>query len=317
MSDPSSAVVPSPDPSSSAAAPLPGGAIQRIGIVARPSSREAVRTASEVADWLRRRGRDVALHETILRSRGIDARAPERCRAAGFEVFSLDGIYDLVVALGGDGTLLSVARALSHELPILGVNLGNLGFLTEVPRTELYPSLVRVLDKDFIIERRSLLDVELRRPGKETRKLRAFNDAVVAKDALAHIISLAVRVGGRLIARMRCDGAIVSSPNGSTAYNLSAGGPIVYPELPVIVLTPICPHTLSMRSVVVPDHEPLEITLETQGESVFLTVDGQEGNPLAARDTIWIRRAAAQVQLVRVTGQSFYDSLREKLHWGD
>jgi NAD+ kinase len=279
---------------------------QRVGVVAKVASRDAVHTAHELSEWLRRRGLEVALDEATLRARGLEQQAP----------FSASESYDLVVVLGGDGTLLAVARTLSPGVPILGVNLGNLGFLTEINRGELYPAMVQVLAGRFKTEVRSLLDVELRRDGGGALPFRVLNDAVITKSALARIIELTLRVDGHLIARYRSDGLIISTPTGSTAYNLSAGGPILHPLLPVAVLTPICPHALSLRPVVVPDTAAIEVTLETQREEVYLTLDGQEGTSLGYRDTVHVTRGAAQVRLVKVSERSFYDGLRGKLRWG-
>ncbi|MCG8462264.1 MAG: NAD(+)/NADH kinase, partial [Holophagales bacterium] len=216
--------------------------IQRAGIVARPGTREAVRTAAELADWLKRRGVEVAVDEAILRARDLD----------GVAAFDPDEVHDLVIVLGGDGTLLSVARSVAPGVPLLGVNLGRLGFLTELARSELYPSLVKILAGDFVLQDRSMFDVELHRRGRVSARYRAFNDVVIAKSALAQIIELQVQVNRSPMANYRADGLIISTPNGSTAYNLSAGGPIVYPDLPIAVLTPICPHALSVRPIVVP-----------------------------------------------------------------
>ena len=279
---------------------------QRVGIVAKVASREAVHTAHELAEWLRRRGLDAHLDEATLRARGVEDESP----------FSVRDSYDLVVALGGDGTLLSVARTLTPGIPILGVNLGNLGFLTEVNRGELYPTLLQVLEGKYRIEERSLFDVELQRNGGAPVSYRVLNDAVITKSALARIIELTLQVDGHLIARFRSDGLIISTPTGSTAYNLSAGGPIVNPLLPVAVLTPICPHALPMRPIVVPDAGPIEVTLETQREEVYLTLDGQEGTSLGYRDTVHVTRGATAVRLAKVSGRSFYRSLRGKLRWG-
>jgi NAD+ kinase len=279
---------------------------QRVGIVAKVASREAVHTAHELAEWLRRRGLQAALDEATLRARGVEGERP----------FSVREAYDLVVVLGGDGTLLSVARTLAPGVPILGVNLGNLGFLTEINRGELYPALVQVLAGEYRVEERSLFEVELQRDGGAPAAYRVLNDAVITKSALARIIELTLKVDGHLIARFRSDGLIISTPTGSTAYNLSAGGPIVNPLLPVAVLTPICPHALSMRPIVVPDAGPIEVTLETQREEVYLTLDGQEGTSLGYRDTVHITRSATSVRLAKVSGRSFYRSLRGKLRWG-
>ncbi|HSS76844.1 MAG TPA: NAD(+)/NADH kinase [Thermoanaerobaculia bacterium] len=279
---------------------------QRVGIVAKAGSRDALDTANELAEWLRRRGLAATLDETSLRGRGKAAEPPPVPAET----------YDLVVVLGGDGTLLAAARTLLPGIPILGVNLGNLGFLTEINRGELYPAMVEVLDGRFRIEERSLFDVALRRQGGSSSSFRVLNDAVITKSALARIIELTLQVDGHLIARFRADGLIISTPTGSTAYNLSAGGPIVNPLLPVAVLTPICPHALSMRPIVVPDAAPIEVTLETRREEVYLTLDGQEGTSLSFGDTVSLTRSTASVRLAKVSGRRFYESLRGKLRWG-
>jgi NAD+ kinase len=282
------------------------GRFQRIGIVAKATSRDAVHTAHELAEWLRRRGLAADLDESTLQARGLDGEPP----------FAPAEPYDLVVVLGGDGTLLAAARTLGAGVPILGVNLGTLGFLTEINRGELYPAMIEVLEGRFTSEERSLFDVELRRSGGPPSYFKVLNDAVITKSALARIIELTLRVDGHLIARFRADGLIVSTPTGSTAYNLSAGGPVLNPLLPVAVLTPICPHALSLRPIVVPDAGPIEVTLETRAEEVYLTLDGQEGTSLGYRDTVRVTRSAVRVQLAKVSERSFYDSLRGKLRWG-
>lgn len=278
---------------------------RRVGVVAKAASEEALRTASELDEWLGRRGLEVRLEEASLRS-GTDATTPV---LAGAEL-------DLVVVLGGDGTLLSVARALERTTPILGVNMGSLGFLTEVNRAELYPALVRVLAGQFALEERTLLRAEVQRDGGETLAYRVLNDAVIAKTALARIIELALAVDGNLVGDFRADGLIVSTPTGSTAYNLSAGGPILFPQLPVAVITPICAHTLSLRPLVVPDTSTIEVTLHSEREEVYLTLDGQEGTRLHYRDRVLIRRGETVVHLVKAAGRTFYESLRGKLRWG-
>ncbi len=278
--------------------------LERVGVVAKRTSHEAAETAGELAEWLRRRGLEVLLDAPTL-------AALRRSEPA----FSLAAECDLVVALGGDGTLLSVARALTPGIPILGVNLGNLGFLTEIGRADLYPALLDVLAGKFRLEARALFDVERRGEGPPER-FRVLNDAVITKSALSRIIELTMVVDGHLIARYRADGVIISTPTGSTAYNLSAGGPIVNPLLPMAVLTPICPHALSLRPLVVPATSRIEVTLETQREEVFLTLDGQEGRELAYRDTVAVTQSEAAVHLVKVSDRSFYDNLREKLRWG-
>ena len=272
--------------------------VRRIAVVGKRDSDEAQQMAREVSQWLERRQIDVVV------AQGLEMP----CDATG---------CDLVVVLGGDGTLLSAARSLEAPVAILGVNLGHLGFLAEIGRHELYPTLVEVLAGRYAVEARSLMDVQLVRASGEVETYRLFNDAVIAKSALSRIIELTLSVDGELVATYRSDGLIISTPTGSTAYNLSAGGPIVNPTLPVAVLTPICPHTFSLRPIVVPDNNTVEVTLDSQMEKVFLTIDGQEGTKLAYRDSVRLRRSQSEVHLVKVSGRSFYDSLRHKLHWGE
>lgn len=282
--------------------------IQRVAIAVKQSSREVLGLAAELARWLKRRKIEVQVDEALLRSLG----ELDLCPAAD------PPQVDLVVVLGGDGTLLSVARNQAGAAPILGVNMGTLGFLTEVNRTELFPSLVRILAGEYELLERSLLRVSLvRAAGPQNGTFAVLNDVVVNKSALARIIRMAVHVDGRPIAVYRADGLIVSTPTGSTAYNLSAGGPIIEPSLGVAVLTPICPHTLSMRPIVVPDRSVIEITLESPDEEVFLTLDGQEGLSLGHGDRVRIEVADEPVRLIKVAERTFYDSLREKLGWGE
>lgn len=281
----------------------------RVGVVAKLSSAEALAAAAELAEWLARRGLAVVAEprtaEAVAALAGHGAHLPEAA-------------CDLVVVLGGDGTLLSVARTMGDGAPILGVNLGRLGFLTEIGRAELYPALVEVLAGRFEIEERQLADVAVARGSGEGERFRALNDAVIAKSAVARIIEMDLSVDGAFVARYRADGLIVSTPTGSTAYNLSAGGPILEPRLPVTVIAPICPHTLSLRPIVVPDGAQIEVRLDpAQREPVYLTVDGQEGTDLGAGDRVLYRRAGAAARLVRIAGRSFFETLRGKLHWGE
>jgi NAD+ kinase len=281
-----------------------------VGIAAKATNPESVRTAFELGEWFERRGVRVALGEDVLRAHGAPVETP-------FDPARDGRAYDLVVTLGGDGTLLSTARNLRGDTPILGVNLGRLGFLAEINRSELYPALVRVLSGHYHVEPRAFLDVELKRAGGERRGFRVLNDAVVSRSALSRIIELQLSVDGALVTRFRADGLIVSTPTGSTAYNLSAGGPILWPHLPVAVLSPICPHTLSLRPIVVPDAALIEVTLETQRAEVYLTLDGQEGAALERGDMVRVTRSRSTARLVRLSGRGFFDSLRGKLHWGE
>ena len=281
--------------------------IQRVAVVAKRVSPEALLAASELAHWLSRRGLDVDIDESVA----------ERQGNSGLGRFDTKTAYDLVMVLGGDGTLLSVARDDDVQSPLLGVNLGYLGFLTDVRRNELYPALMEVLAGKFEIEKRSLLDVRLDRRGGGRQDYRVLNDAVINKSALARIIELTLEVDDKRVTTYRSDGLIISTPTGSTAYNLSADGPILTPQLPVVVLTPICPHTISMRPIVVSDSSTIVVGLETGREEVYLTLDGQEGTKIAAGDRVTVRRSEAEVELVKVTGRSFFDNLRDKLRWGE
>ena len=281
--------------------------MKRVAIAIKRKSSETVRLADELTVWLQRRGTEVALEKSIIRARNLEGVVP----------FDAETPLDLVVVLGGDGTLLSVARTMPGKAPILGVNLGTLGFLTEIGRSELYPSLLRVFEGDFTTVERRLLRVQLQRASGSSQEFQVLNDVVVNKSALARMIQMDVQVDNRHIARYRADGLIVSTPTGSTAYNLSAGGPILNPSLPVAVLAPICPHTLSMRPLVIPDSSELVITLETPEEEVFLTLDGQEGTTLGHLDQVRVTVSETPVELIKVTDRTFYDALREKLGWGE
>lgn len=280
--------------------------VVRMGVVSRADSSDAVEMAHELAQWLERRGRSVALDE-----------ATARASRFGGAIYSASGEYDMVVVLGGDGTLLATARNLAGQVPILGVNLGRMGFLTELKRGELYRVLGKILNGEYGIEERSLLAVELEHAGGGSEAFRALNDAVVAKTAVAKIIELAVRIDGQPAASFRGDGLILSTPTGSTAYNLSAGGPIVDPSLPVVVLTPICPHSLSMRPLVVPDTRRLEVELASRREEdVYLAIDGQEKTSLGFGDVVRVTHCPEKVRLVKASGRTFHHNLREKLRWG-
>lgn len=280
---------------------------RRVGVVAKRSSRKAIHAAHELAGWLADRKVEAALDE-------VAARAAEASVAPQFDA---EGDYDVVVVLGGDGTLLSVARTLPQGTPILGVNMGRLGFLTEVNRSELYVMLESIFAGDFQTEERSMMDVELERHGGRKHGYVVLNDAVIGKSALARIIELTLEVDGHLVARYRADGLIVATPTGSTAYNLSAGGPIVRPGLPTVVVTPICPHTLSQRPIVIPSESTIQVTLETPREEVYLTLDGQEGKNMEYGDVVTMHPSAKTATLIKVPGRTFYDSLRGKLHWGE
>jgi NAD+ kinase len=224
---------------------------------------------------------------------------------------------DLIVVLGGDGTLLSVARdAGRRRVPILGVNLGTLGFLTEVSADEVFAALERVLEGRARIEARMRLEVRLESGGSPAGPYLALNDAVISSAEMARMIHLDVRAGGLEVGPYHADGLIVSTPTGSTAYSLSAGGPILFPTMDAVVLTPICAHTLTNRPIVLPGSQRIDVTLMTD-QDVMLTIDGQVGVHLREHDTVQVEKAAARVRLLRFPRTDFFTVLRTKLKWGE
>ena len=281
--------------------------IERVGLVLKRHDPRVPAIVSDIIPWLRANGAEVFLDQEWA------GRYPD-CTVAAPE--DLARIVDVVAVFGGDGTLLYAARLVAASgVPILGVNLGSLGFLTEVKVEEMQLAFSRLLAGDYELEPRMLLEVEIiRRQNREARFL-ALNDAVINKGALARIIELEVTASSDLVMLIRADGLIISTPTGSTAYSLSAGGPILYPSLEAFIITPICPHTLTNRPVVVPDGVVLGVKLR-HGADVMLTVDGQIGVPLQANDELRISKATPVVRLVQATGNTFFRLLREKLKWG-
>jgi NAD+ kinase len=225
---------------------------------------------------------------------------------------------DLCVVVGGDGTLLAAARSLGgRPCPILGVNLGGLGFMTETGPEESADVLEDVLAGRYSIGRRMTLDAALVRGRRVVASQAVLNDVVIAKSALARMIELEVAIDGAEVTRYRADGLIVATPTGSTAYSLSAGGPIIHPEMTALLISPICPHTLTLRPLVVPATAAIEVTLATPDSEVYLTLDGQVGHPLRGGDRVRVRRGAQPVLMVRSRRRSYYEVLRRKLRWGE
>lgn len=284
--------------------------MQRIGVVAKPKKPEAEPILRSLVGWLTERGREVVLdQEAAAIFPGAGPGLPRAQVVAG---------ADLVVVLGGDGTLLSVARLIGdREVPILGVNLGGLGFLTEITLDELLPTLEAVLRGQFDVSRRLTLTARVLRAGAVIASYEALNDAVITKTALSRIVDLEAHVNGEYVATFRADGLIVSTPTGSTAYCLAAGGPIIYPTLPALVIIPICPHTLTNRPLVVPDSAVVEIVQGATGEDVHLTVDGQVGVVLRHRDVVAIRRSERTIALIKSPKLNYFELLRAKLKWGE
>ena len=284
--------------------------LQPVGIVAKPGAVAARPVLVKLTGWLNaRRVRCLLDREAahILRQRG------------GMDASRLVPECALVVVVGGDGTFLSIARAAARaRTPILGVNLGGLGFLTEVTRQRMIPELERVLTRRFGVDERLMLDLKILRNGRTVRHGSALNDIVVSKKStIARAVDLVVEVDGRYVTSYKADGLIVSTPTGSTAYSLSAGGPILDPKLDVLVLNPICPHTLTHRPLVLRDTVVIDVSLRNSDEGVYLTLDGQRGHPVRAGDKVRINRSEERVRLVQATERDYFHLLRSKLKWGE
>jgi len=282
--------------------------MQRIGVFAKRNQPDAVKLAGQVQAWLVERGLTVMLEERLAIKMGANghpaAAIPPQC--------------DMIVVLGGDGTLISVAREIGDlEIPILGVNLGSLGFLTEITRQELFPVLTRVLAGDYTLSDRLMLEVVVERAGDPVANFRVLNDVVINKGALARIIDMKAWVGDSYLTTYKADGLIISSPTGSTAYNMAAGGPIIYPGTDCIVITPICPHMLSNRPIIIPADLVVRIEVMFQDEDVLLTADGQVGMPLQAGDIVSVRRANNCTRLIVSPDKEYFEVLRTKLRWGE
>jgi NAD+ kinase len=283
------------------------GRFRRVGLVSKPI-REAVRLAQGLEKALRRRGLDVLLEQSTASALG---------KPGGIERRRVAREADLVIVLGGDGTLLSVARWAPPRTSVLGVNVGVLGFLAGMRRDEVLRRLDEVLSGGFREDRRRTLDVRVL-DGPHRGLYRALNDAVLNKEAIARISTFSVSIATRPVARFRADGVIVATPTGSTAYNLSAGGPILHPELPAVVVTPICPHSLAQRPLVVRSSDPIGLAVldRDRPEGVHLTLDGQEGFPIRAGTRVEVRSSRALVTLLRDPDSNHFHTLSEKLNWG-
>lgn len=282
----------------------------RVGIVAKPDRPEAREVVPDLARWLQARGKQVVLEK--------ETAALVPTATSGVRKSDLPGQVELLVVLGGDGTLLSMARLIGDlGVPILGVNLGGLGFLTATTLEELFPALEALFAGRMQVEERMVLAARVLRHRERSQEYVALNDVVITKSAMSRIIDLAVAVEGQAATDYRADGLIISTPTGSTAYGLSAGGPIVYPTMDAVVLTPICSHTLTNRPIVLPGRLRIEITLLTENQEVMLTLDGQVGYALKARDTVEVHQAASRIRLVRFPEKHFFSVLRTKLKWGE
>jgi len=287
--------------------------VARVGVVAKTGLTAASEHLGRVAAWLSGRGIEVVFDTETA---ALVGNAIRHCSRDG-----LPQEVDLIVVMGGDGTLLSMASRIAHsgrQVPILGVNFGSLGFLTETRIEELHETLSAVLDGTAVYDERSMLAAEVTRGGRPYDTRIVLNDVVFSKAALSRIIEVSVSVGAGLVTSVKADGLIVATATGSTAYNLAAGGPIVHPRVDAIVITPIAPHTLTNRPIVIPGGEVVEVTPMASGPNdIFITYDGQSGYTLEPGDVIRVRRSDTGLRLVKAPGRSYFDVLREKLKWGE
>ena len=280
-----------------------------IGILTKPKFPEVKETLRDVVAWLRARNINVILGETSATLLG---------ELGGHQDAQLSNKADVLLVLGGDGTMLNAARlAAERSIPILGVNMGGLGFLTEVRLENLYPSLERVFANDYVLDERLMLRTHIHRDGETIAQGVVLNDVVISKGTLARMIELRIEIEGRFVTNLRSDGLIVSSPTGSTAYSLSAGGPIIDPAVQSLILTPVCPHTLTHRPLIVPGKDKIDLTLTSKDAGAMATLDGQVGVSITQGDTVTIQTSENRTRLIRFPESNYYDVLREKLKWGD
>lgn len=290
------------------------GQIKRIGVIVKPHQPDALETLCRLTEWLNQREIKLVGGPTLDRER-IEHKTGCAVDTVPDEEFARSA--DLILVLGGDGTMIATSRTIGDvEVPVIGVNYGGLGYLAEFRIEEMFSALESILAGNYELESRLMLEVELRRGDDLITHNRVLNDAVVNKSALARIIEIETYLNDQFVNSFRADGLIVSTPTGSTAYNLSAGGPIIYPSMNAVVITPICPFTLSNRPIVVPDDSVIEVRLMTKNEEVALTLDGQVGFPLQVGDRLSIRKSKTTFNLVQPANRNYFDVLRDKLKWG-
>ena len=285
-----------------------GEKAKKIGVFCKPKAPSATDILGRLIPWLRKQNYHIFLDT------GTAAIINE---TSSYEKREISQQADLLIVLGGDGTLLSVARAAHpHNIPILAVNLGSLGFLAEISIDELYPTLENILAGKFEIENRMLLNACIWRNGEKVEDHNVLNDVVINKGVVARVINLQVLVNGQYMTSYRADGLIIATPTGSTAYSLSAGGPIIHPSMHTLVLSPICPFTLTNRSILIPDQSVIQVKLAAEYDDVRVTLDGQEGYDMRAGDILEIKKTKTSLQLIRGPNKNYYQILRDKLHWG-
>lgn len=282
--------------------------IKCVGVVVKPNHREAWQTACEISDWLKIRG---------IKMIGSPHEEDEICPIEKVGTDEFQAKADLIVVLGGDGTMISTARLIgSREVLVLGINYGSLGYLTEFRIEEMIPALEEIIAGNYEIDRREMLEVEHFRGDERLAQGRVLNDVVINKAVLARIIEIEVSLNDQFVNNFRADGLIVSTPTGSTAYNLSAGGPIVFPSMDAVIITPICPFTLTNRPIVVPGTAEISLRLDNESDGVVLTLDGQVGHSMQTNDRVRIWKSHLTFNLIQPPNRNYFDVLRNKLKWG-
>jgi NAD+ kinase len=279
----------------------------RLGIITKPGEPRAAALAGQIAEWAHQHGLSLLVNDSLAEiPAGASTAAPAEMAERS----------DLLIVLGGDGTMIGTARLVAGRgTPVLGVNLGSLGYLTEFAVEDVLPALEEVSRGTFEVDCRMMLEWRVRRDGEKVDEGTALNDVVVNKSALARIIEIDCTVGNQYVTTFRADGLIVATPTGSTAYNLSAGGPIIYPGTEAISICPICPHTLTNRPLLLPDTAKIRLQINTREQEVMLTSDGQTGMPLMAGDRVEVNKSGKTFNTIRPKNKDYFEILRNKLKW--
>lgn len=280
---------------------------KKLSILYKENDNSAIETAIKVQDWLKNKGVECIVFHSV----GVFSSFNHS------EIMAVQS-SDAVVVLGGDGTMLSASRLIGgKKIPIIGINMGRLGFITEIPRTDLFDSLEQIFSGNYEIEERSMINAQILRDEKIVNEYLGLNDIVIGKGIMAKISDFGLIINNVYVSTIKADGIIISTPTGSTAYNLSAGGPILYPTLKGLVFTTICPHTLTVRPIVLPDDFIIDVVISSHVRDIFLTVDGQIGFPLQKNDKVRCKIADKKTYLIAPPGRDYFRVLREKLRWGE
>lgn len=281
----------------------------KIGIIGKKNKKQVYNLASSLDRWLKERNVEVLVEESLGKKIDVKNTVTED---------KLPESVDVVVVLGGDGTFLGVSRLVhEHNIPIVGVNLGALGFLAEFTRDEVYSTMDRIITGDYEVEEREMILATVHKGGKKLDDYIVLNDLVINNGPVSRIVDLAIDIDNSRVTTLKADGIILSTPTGSTAYSLSAGGPIVYPTLPVILITPICPHLLTNRPLVVSSNSEIKVKVLTDTQNTYLTADGQVGVTINVGDEVILRKAGTTVKLVKSPFRDYFSILKTKLMWGE